>query len=261
MARIEVNGASIQSLYLEPTFLSRPLGGATGFVVSVVGPGRPTKHYLVTNWHVLAGRRSDDHTIMDKVGSATPDKVTIHHNVQGVIGSWKPVVEALRDEDDRPLWLEHPAFGSQVDVGVLPLTRLDGVNVAHHDLNEGSDIVVEVTTDVSVVGFPFGVRHAGGFGIWTRGTIATEFEVDFDGMPCFLIDARTREGQSGSPVLYWDIRNQTRRNGDSFHITQGAQARFLGIYSGRIRDDSDLGRVWRPSAILQVINGRTPDVL
>lgn len=257
-----INGASIQSLYVEPTYLGRSLGGATAFVVGVNQDRGGTTWFLVTNWHVLAGRRSDTHEILDKPGGATPDKLIIHHNVSGRVGAWMPVVEPLRDPEGRSLWLEHPALGSRVDIAVLLLTDLNGVNVAHHDLNLGNDIVIEVTTEVSVIGFPFHLRHAGGFGIWTRGTVATEFDVDFNDLPCFLIDARTREGQSGSPVLYWDIHGVTRRSGSSIVVGTGTQTRFLGIYSGRINAESDLGRVWRPSAIMEVIfGGKTSDVL
>jgi len=58
-----------------------------------------------------------------------------------------------------------------------------------------------VTSGLSIVGFPFGITGGGGLGVWVQGTIATEPSLDFDGMPRFLIDSRTRPGQSGSPVL------------------------------------------------------------
>jgi hypothetical protein len=144
-----------------------------------------------------------------------------------------------------------------VDVAVLPLTRLDGVRLIPYSLpaSPAYEVAMEVTSDVSVVGFPFGLTHAEKLGIWTRGTVATEYYVEYDGRPCFLIDARTRSGQSGSPVLYFntDSRNVQFR-GDVYVADQGSFSQLLGIYSGRLNEKSDLGYVWRPRAIAETID-------
>ena len=41
--------------------------------------------------------------------------------------------------------------------------------------------------------------------IWTRGTIASEYQLDHDGLLLFLIHSRTRQGQSGSPVVFFAV--------------------------------------------------------
>ena len=33
----------------------------------------------------------------------------------------------------------------------------------------------------------------------------------------------------------------------------GSSTQFLGIYSGRIRDNSEVGRVWKPKAIRELL--------
>lgn len=74
-----------------------------------------------------------------------------------------------------------------------------------------------VTEDIFVVGFPFGYKsigYDGWYAIWNNGTIASEYEkalvVPVDSFlneseyivaDAFLVDAKTWEGQSGSPVL------------------------------------------------------------
>ena len=111
-----------------------------------------------------------------------------------------------------------------------------------------------VTEDVFVVGFPFGYKstgYDGWYAIWNNGTIASEYEkelvIPVDSLlneneyivaDAFLIDAKTREGQSGSPVLAM--------------VTED-NAKLLGIYSGRTNKDSSLGYVWKIDIINQIV--------
>lgn len=83
--------------------------------------------------------------------------------------------------------------------------------------------------------------------MWVQGTIATEPELDFDGLPRFLIDSRTRQGQSGSPVLAYYSGGAVPMADGSTAIMGGPMEQFLGVYSGRINDQSDLGYVWKPA--------------
>jgi hypothetical protein len=101
----------------------------------------------------------------------------------------------------------------------------------------------------------------GALGVWATGFVASEPDVDFDDLPIFLVDCRTREGQSGSPVIVYG-------NGGMFPMQDGSTAvmgeviRFLGIYSGRIRDasepgtspSSDLGIVWKAHALRELVD-------
>lgn len=228
------------------------LSVGTGFVVV-----RGDSSYLVTNRHNLSGRRSDTNELLSKTG-AVPDNVCIWHNADDKLGAWVAQNEPLYDSDGRPLWFEHPRHGRAVDVVALPLTQLYGVKLYPHVLEpSATPVAVHVTTELSVVGFPFGRSGAGLTAIWTRGTVATEFDFDVDDLPCFLIDARTRPGQSGSAVVFYRIGGLVPYVDGNASMSAGdVVQQFLGIYSGRINSDSDLGFVWRPSAIAQVIDGQ-----
>ena len=220
----------------------------------------PDLDFLVTNWHVFAGRDSVTGKLLSPTG-AEPDAVEIIHNARA-LGRSIQVVEPLwgpddPDEFDRvPRWTGHLG-GPEVDVAVLPLTQSDGVTLYPYSLSSPGDpeVVIEVTSDVAVVGFPFGLTHSKKFAIWTRGVVATEYGVDYDERPCFLIDSRTRKGQSGSPVIYFnDGRGNIRHRGGGFSVGYGPVTQFLGIYSGRINEDSDIGYVWRSVAIAETIS-------
>ena len=102
---------------------------------------------------------------------------------------------------------------------------------------------------VSVIGYPFGLLTGGlPIGIWATGFVASEPDFNAYGdMPTMLIDCRTRQGQSGAPVLAFREGGAVSMTDGSTQILSGPAKRFLGIYSGRINDDSDLGIVWKAS--------------
>src|SRR3989442_2069305 len=71
---IMIDPLSLVSLLLQTTCNGLPLGrAATGFIVSKDG-----KHYLITNWHVLAGR----HPVTNKPlhhSAAVPGELIVAH--------------------------------------------------------------------------------------------------------------------------------------------------------------------------------------
>ncbi len=109
---------------------------------------------------------------------------------------------------------------------------------------------------VSIVGFPFGMTGGGAFGIWTRGFIASEPEVDFNDLPSFLVDARTRPGQSGSPVIAYSDGGATPTADGGLAFFGRPVTNLLGVYSGRLNEHSDLGLVWKIQAVRDILEGQ-----
>jgi hypothetical protein len=71
------------------------------------------------------------------------------------------------------------------------------------------------------------------------------YERDNKSYPMFLIDARTRKGQSGSAVMRHRPDRTVNVGADgNLQRNFGAQSQLLGLYSGRTSDESDLGFVW-----------------
>jgi hypothetical protein len=244
---------SVASLPVVVRFGDVQLSTATGFIVE-----RDRRWYLVTNWHVVAGRRPDTGAILSPNG-AVPDNVTIVHNKKGALGTWIPKVERLYDENERPQWLEHPAHRRGVDVVALELTDVAGVDFYSHDpWADGPGIAIGVAGGLSIIGFPFGLTGGGALGIWVQGTVASEPTINYNNLPLFLIDSRTRQGQSGSPVIAY-------ANGGAVAMADGATAvfagpieQFVGVYSGRINEQSDLGFVWKASAVRDIVATGVP---
>ena len=186
---------------------------------------------------------------------AVPDQLVVFHNVASNPSTWRPSVEPLYDEDGDPLWLEHPV-DERVDVIALPLTKTRGALLyPYSPTNIGTPIVFGPSDGVSIIGFPFGLTGGGALGIWVQGTVATEPIVEWEDLPCLLIDSRTRPGQSGSPVIVYRTDGYQTENGSM--MNHGVPAmRFVGVYSGRVNERSDLGFVWKASALVEILDAQ-----
>lgn len=238
---------SLMSLLVEQRVNGLVLGNGTGFIVT--GPSGPQ---LITNRHIVTGRHHDTGQPLSKTGGL-PDELVIWHNVRGKLGHWVAISEPLY-ADGKPLWREHPRLGVRADVVALPLTQLEHVELYPHDIsNTGPQIALGPADSVSVIGFPFGLSGGGRFAIWATGFVATEPIADFDELPVILIDCRGRSGQSGSPVIAYRSGGSVAMEGGSSAIFGGPVWRFLGVYSGRINDHSDLGKVWKASAVAELL--------
>lgn len=235
---------SFQSLIVFPKFGEMGLGSATGFVVK-----RNEEPFFVTNWHVVSGRDWITGQPVHPQG-AIPDRLHIMHGGAHGLGSFIAGIEPLYGETGEPLWREHPTWACAVDLAVLPLTKFgDGYTLRPH-MVEATTPPLRVASPVSIVGFPSGITGGAG-AVWSKGWIATEPQADYRRLPCFLVDSRTRQGQSGSPVLAVGEYKLTSAG----LLTEDHSSALLGVYSGRVNDESDLGHVWKHNLIPEILTG------
>lgn len=227
------------------------LAKGTGFIVSREGDS-----YLITNRHNLSGRDPKTNKVMHSRGVA-PDSVSILYLDLDGAQIWKERLEPVVDDKDRPLWFEHPTLGPQVDVVALKLSKTDGVTLSPYDISKPDhDPVLWVGEDLFVVGFPFAESYNRGMGIWTRASVASEPSISYKGLPMFLVDARTRKGQSGSPVLFRPGVRPVRMTSGETKMSEMSDYYLAGVYSGRIREDSDIGFVWNTGVITRILDGQ-----
>ena len=244
---VQIDPLSVTSLYLKLQVRGNLLSTATGFIVE-----HNAKHFLITNWHVLSGKNPDTGLPLSPT-AGIPDEVRIAHHVLGRLGQWRFVREHLLDSSGTPVWLQHPP-GSKVDIAALELKNISkDIQIYPFNLKL-SDIKIlpQPAMPISVIGFPLGLRPNVFFPIWKTGHIATDPDLDYGGRPAFLIDATTREGMSGSPVVIRTSGAYTNSEGN-FVIGGGVATKFLGIYSGRIHEDAEVGCVWRPQVISELL--------
>ncbi|WP_199253628.1 hypothetical protein [Mycolicibacterium mengxianglii] len=178
----------------------------------------------------------------------------------------------LLSEDWKPGWLEHPVFGSDVDVAVLPVDFTDPEAfvvawktpvVEAREPHQAPWPNLAAGEEVFVVGYPNALMTGPMFPLWIRGSIASEphfgYGVAEKHLPLMLIDARTRQGQSGSAVMrHRPAGTVITRNNGELGVTTAPVSQLVGVYSGRTSDESDLGFVWRMDEVEVICRDGVP---
>ncbi len=182
-----------------------------------------------------------------------PKEIQICYHSSSNFYEWVAKTENLFDENGNPRWIEHPQ-GKKMDVILLPLKNIDKeIKIYPFDLKlQDIDIILEISMRVCILGFPLGFCAGGNYPIWKTGHISSEPNLNYNGTPMFLIDATTKEGMSGAPVILRLNGGYKRMNG-AYVLGGKTQNKFLGVYSGRIGAEADIGRVWKPSVINEII--------
>lgn len=247
------------SIFIKMFFNDVELASGTGFCVR-----KGDLAFLVTNRHNVTGRHQDTDKPLDEKYAALPNRLVAHLKTGPGAAGWiehKMDLYADPAEMTQPLWREHPTLGGKADFVALPMRVNTGPRAMlwPYDPHRPGEMIALTPTDVvSVVGFPFGLHNAGAGGevmaIWATGFIATEPSVDHDGLPMMLIDCRSRQGQSGSPVIAYRPSGFVPTEDGNSSVFMEPVYRFLGIYSGRINKESDLGKVWKASAIAELVD-------
>ena len=169
--------------------------------------------------------------------------------------------EPLYSDDGAPLWKEHPKFcikdqenpaEPNVDLAAVRLRNTQGVLLYPLDLSlADTNVRVLPGLPVFIIGYPFGQSGPAWFPIWKTGHIASDADAYWSPR-YFLIDATTRSGMSGSPVVFRSLGVYQSAEGAPM---SGTVTRLMGVYSGRIHKNVEVGRVWKPELIPELIDG------
>ncbi|HAS3594140.1 TPA: trypsin-like peptidase domain-containing protein [Vibrio cholerae] len=247
---------SLKSLFIEMYFGEQLLSSGTATLISNT---RESHCALVTNRHNVTGRHQQTGECLSPT-LGVPDNIVIHfHRPDEDIGDWIKVKLPLYREDGSPFWIEHPRLGEKADIVALNLNWGSDVLKIPYYLKLDLDrvgMVVSPAEPVSVIGFPFGMSTSGKLPVWATGFLAQELSLISEDDPVFLIDCRTRQGQSGSPVIAFRTSGYRTIKDNRISATLSGRVawEFLGIYSGRVNAQSDLGRVWHVSALEELLN-------
>ena len=231
---------------------------ATG-TATLVANNQNSHCTLVTARHNVTGRHHETGECLHSQ-AAVPDNIVIYfHESTDVLGEkWKKIKLPLYKDGGIPWWIEHPVMGAAADIVALNLSWGNDVVRYPYFMEtalDRPDLVIDPSETVSVIGFPFGLSSHEKLPVWATGFLAQELSLVTPQQPTFLIDCRTRQGQSGSPVIAYRV-GSFRNIKDGKVVTTihaGVVWEFLGIYSGRVNAESDLGRVWHVSAVKQLL--------
>ncbi|UIK06903.1 trypsin-like peptidase domain-containing protein [Neorhizobium galegae] len=187
------------------------------------------------------------------------------HRVDVALFRLNPAIEELQEPRTRLAFIE---------AGEVTLKR--GMTVEDRSAPfhaEGvSHFYPQVGSDVFVLGYPYGIELAGIFPIWKRASIASEPQATitsggFNYEDLLYIDALTKSGMSGSPVI------SIPKEGEVY-VTDGVgvpmkdrRPHLVGIYAGREGVTNEelefsIGRVWKASTIAGIViqkDDKTPE--
>lgn len=211
----------------------KAIGTATGFFVSVpVGDGNQEKIVLISNKHVLCKSESIIVTFT-KLENGLPQfgkKVTL------------PIAN-IRDNV-----VQHP--DPNVDIAALVCTglfimfpnQLYFKAMSYDMLSDFTEADLSVAENIYFVGYPNGkYDEVNNLPLIRTGLISSNPKFDFDGLPCFIIDAQVFPGSSGSPV-YIDYTFENIKNG-SIVVTNQRNIKVLGIVARTFIRGSELKAV------------------
>ncbi len=220
--------------------------------------------YLVTNWHVLSGRHAHTKQPLHSQGGL-PEIVKVHFPIDGNVTEQITCEYKIKNDNDEYLWQEHQ-LSNAIDIAALEINPPEGI--ATIPINEIVDPAPAfrkdffyVTQDVWVIGFPKGIRVCG-LPIWKSATIASEPSISSaDNKYKIILDTATREGMSGSPVLFVNKNLTTIKFDNMQHEVDLPSVKvMLGIYSGRIAGNDELaaqlGIVWSCECLPELITAK-----
>lgn len=246
------------TMYFNET--QQKLASATGFVYE-----RGEKIYLITNWHNVTGKNPITKKQISEHGGI-PDIIVLtlltqtHPKIK-----WRNFPMKLYDNEDRAEWLVHPIHKELIDVIALQIEFDKNFKGIFKPINkvQFDNFKTEVSDEVYILGFPYELNGGGHFPIWKRASIASEPDIDYDGLPKIFVDTASRPGMSGSPVVFRRIGIHGAEDGKlTDRTTFGTIQGFVGVYSGRIGKselDAQLGIVWKSEVIDEIIDGNIKD--
>jgi len=227
-------------------FKDTDVSKATGFLYSGIVDGKPNL-WLITNWHVVTGRNASNPEKILHSQCALPNRLKIElpssknfdgTEVSGQLFLHQTFVD-IYDGQERARWHQHREK-NLVDIAIINLggsltdtlkfsdTLVRGIN----EFTMQADMAIEIGNEVFILGYPLGFSHFINTPIWKRGSIASEPHMETpESKGKIMIDATTRTGMSGSPVI---MRAKTHYLSESGDIRSFPNAtRFIGVYASR----------------------------
>lgn len=214
--------ANVDALLLTTTRITtfsaaRVLTSASGFFFR-----RADRLFLVSNRHVFC----------DAESAHFPDRIEIGVHTDRQDLTRHAVVSLPLYRDGLSQWREATDTGGAVDIAAMDIPAaalpadavLQAFDESHLETREEE---VAIGDALTIAGFPLGlhdtVHH---LAVARSASIASAYGVRFQRLGCFLTDARTHRGSSGSPVV--------RRRANDRCGTPSPSWQLLGVHSTRM---------------------------
>ncbi|MDR7335646.1 trypsin-like peptidase domain-containing protein [Roseateles asaccharophilus] len=214
--------AAVDPLLLATTRITTFVGSMVKTSASGFFFRRGDQLFLVSNRHVFA----------DAASAHLPDRIEIGLHTDAQDLTRHAVVSLPLYRHGLGQWREATDSGGTVDVAVMALPSgalpADAVLLAFDETHlDDGDEAIAIGDALTIPGFPLGfhdtIHH---LAVARHAAIASAYGVRFQRQGCFLTDARTHRGSSGSPVV--------RRRNAGLPGAAGTGWQLLGVHSTRM---------------------------
>lgn len=182
------------------------------------------KIWLVTNWHVLTGRRPDYPGELLSGYPQSPFRIKATFAMEQK-GAFSVPIEIDLYQDGNPTWIEHKRELG-IDLAAIQIKLpLGAAGITIQDFASQNQSAIEPGMDVILTGYPMAHTKDDPFPIWKRAMISSEPGFVVRGAPQILIDTPGIPGMSGSPVY---------RTSQSFLVDQSLADAFEANEQGEL---------------------------
>jgi S1-C subfamily serine protease len=215
-----------------------PLKTGTGFFVRT-----KSGVYLLTNDHMVGGKFANDEYLRDHKknipADSIPDSIILSLFGENLGSIYKDGLAVREKKTGKPLWIpfyeDEKNKNTLLDVVAIKvdMSSVNPHNTTSFDVDNDykSEMKLYPGMDVFIIGYPSDSTFNVSMPVWKRGTIASEPTLSPVGNSNFLIDATTRKGMSGSPVVFKGLF-LTEKNGN-LKMLGGTTVYLIGIYSAQ----------------------------
>ena len=197
---------------------STKVADATGFFWE-----NADKIFLITNRHVVIGEDEQYY----------PDRIEFRVDRGDQVGYrqlW--LSKALYRQNTQPVWMELCHKIDIVAIELDPVIKTHKIRAFSSGFVTPDELVVDLGSDVSVIGYPLGFYdRVHNLPVIRNGAVASNFWVEFEEKPYFLIDARLHPGTSGGPVILKPTYTMRYKDGSAFDNVGGPGTFLLGVNS------------------------------
>jgi hypothetical protein len=237
--------------------------------------------WLVTNWHVLTGRRPDDPSKFAGDAMTSPTSIGVAYQSTKDGQFLTHLKLALYEKDGTPAWYEYRRDNG-VDLAALPIQLPEDVKCpCVQDFADRDSEAFVPGLALTIVGMAFPHSSETPYPIWKGARVASEPSYLAMGVPQVLIDTAGVPGMSGSPIYRISrglmvppeaaqaLKNFNSGSGgsalkllsglDLSQAKEGNVLRFVGVYAGSTGSSDleklSLGRMFLASLVdLLVVN-------
>lgn len=256
------SASSVNPFFLRTTLIRYDIGerdySATGIFYEINNDS-----YLVTNKHVVR----HEHEV-------SPKRLRILTRTEDDPTQTQPIYVPLFEDNETPptnegRWIAHP----EADIAAVSLDRVENQegedmdfdidNTANTMFSESNNVSKDTHLELAggpaiFIGYPGIVGQGETVNpVVKSALISSEYGRNYGDKPCFVMDAASTEGMSGSPVLLNPSTQYSDSNGRLFRVgaeEPGIPIRLLGIHSGPLdrNNEMNLHYVWYSNTIEQL---------